>query len=275
MGYGWGGFTNGQIPYSAMVYCRGAWLEPTAAYWAEALATVFEHERGKPLMFLGFSEGFRVFGQWSDFDNGVRNTQTYYYVRKQRNPDAPAAAYPGGSIHGWALAVDVDLTYLNADDIDWLHTRGRAFGWNWDTTGRPNDEPWHLDFNLTPTEPFDPADYAPQTRTDDDEMISQETIDWLDKKFDALANVVRRESRYRAYKDKSNGQYVLISWDTGAKFGPTDNLGFLAAFAAETITHPVDIERAVEFEHDSFMTLLQHAESVREQLGGPTEPKHA
>lgn len=172
MGYGWGGFSNGQIPYDAMVYCRGAWLEPTAAYWAEAMGQVFERERGRPLMFLGYSEGFRVFGEWSDFDNGVRNTQTYYYMRKQRNPSAPAAAYPGGSIHGWALAVDVDLTHLDEDDIDWLHTRGRAFGWNWDTTGRPNDEPWHLDFNLDPTEPFDPNPApAPKPKKKEDPTV--------------------------------------------------------------------------------------------------------
>jgi D-alanyl-D-alanine carboxypeptidase len=159
MGYGWGGYANGQIPLSAMIYCRGAWLEPTAAYWAEAMGQVFEHERGKPLMFLGYSEGFRPLGQPGDFAAGRTNTQFFYAERKKADSAAPAAASPGGSIHGWALAVDVDLTHLNADDIEWLHTRGRAFGWNWDTTGRPNDEPWHLDFNLTPTEAFDPNQY--------------------------------------------------------------------------------------------------------------------
>jgi hypothetical protein len=183
-GYGWGGFSNGSIPYDAMVYCRGAWLEPTAAYWAEAMATVFEHERGKPLMFLGYSEGFRALGNPGDYAAGIGNTQYFYYERKKANPGAPAAATPRGSIHGWALAVDVDLTYLTAEDIEWLHTRGRAFGWNWDTTGRPNDEPWHLDFNLTPTEPFDPANYQKE-----DTLSAAEVADIKDHTQKAVNNL--------------------------------------------------------------------------------------
>lgn len=97
----------------------------------------------------------------------------------------------------------------------------------------------------------------------------------IEELFAQLANVVRREDRYRAFGDRQTGERVLIRWSTGATFGPTTNKEHLAIFAAENITHPVDLERAVMFDHDSFVILLEHAESVRVQLGGPASAELA
>lgn len=147
MGYGWGGYANGKIPYSALVFVRGAWLEAKAAFWAEAMSIVFFSVFGKHLV---YSEGFRDYERQEYlYDGWVRRLVGFF-----------VASFPGGSIHGWALAIDVDLTDMTAEEIDWLHTVGRLFGWNWDTTGKPNGERWHLDFNLEPIYPFDPANFT-------------------------------------------------------------------------------------------------------------------
>jgi GH25 family lysozyme M1 (1,4-beta-N-acetylmuramidase) len=52
--------------------------------------------------------------------------------------------------------------------------------------------------------------------TDDEEMISQDTQNWLNAKFEADASAVRRESRSRLYKNATTGEYVAINWDVNA-----------------------------------------------------------
>ena len=156
MGYGWGGYANGKVPYDALVLVRGAWLEPTAAYWAEIMSLVFNARFGKHLR---YSEGFRDYDRQVYLYNGWIN----------RLPGFFNAAYPGGSIHGWALAIDVDLTGMTREQINWLHVNGPQFGFNWETTGRPTGEDWHLDFNLTPTFDFNPADFGQKV----DEFMSE------------------------------------------------------------------------------------------------------
>lgn len=51
----------------------------------------------------------------------------------------PAAAVPGTSNHGWAIAVDV----LTRRAAAWVIKHGRRFGWSWDE-GRRVGEWWHF-----------------------------------------------------------------------------------------------------------------------------------
>jgi len=137
MGFAWGGYSNGRIPLSALTYVGGGYLRSDAAQAWAAMAAEFKATFGKELR---QSEGYR------DYDTQVAMKRYWTDRGKPQN-----AAAPGGSIHGWALATDIDLTGLSSTEINWLHTRGRAFGFDWEVTGRPLGEAWHLDFTLTQT----------------------------------------------------------------------------------------------------------------------------
>jgi hypothetical protein len=158
--YAWGGVANGNIALSLMKLALGVYLRVDAALALLAMAAAFEQRFG---VALRVTEGYRPLGSPGDYDAGRSNTQWYYWVRRQRDSSAPSAAPPGGSIHGWGLAVDINLNGMTRDMIEWLHTEGRKYGFNWDTTGRPSGEPWHLDFNLPVTASLDT-----ETKEDDD-----------------------------------------------------------------------------------------------------------
>lgn len=150
--YAWGGVVNGNIAVTLMKLALGVYLRADAAIALLGMAVAFEKRFGVPLR---VTEGYRPEGRPGDFAAGRDGTQWYYYERKQADPSAPAASYPKGSIHGWGLAIDVNLNDMTRDMIDWLHTEARKYGFNWDTTGKPNNEPWHLDFNLPVTASLD------------------------------------------------------------------------------------------------------------------------
>lgn len=135
--YAWGGQRNGYIPTSALKYTSGGLLRADAADAFDLMAAAFRRQFGKNLT---MSEGYR--------DYATQVEMKAYWTRQGKPGNAAA---PGGSIHGWALAVDIDLTGLSQQQVNWLHNEGRAFGYNWETTGRPTGEPWHLDFNLPVT----------------------------------------------------------------------------------------------------------------------------
>jgi hypothetical protein len=169
MGFAWGGHTNGRIPLSELTYIKGGYLRSDAANAYAAMAAEFEQTFGKPLF---MSEGYR------DYD-----TQVYMkaYWTSQGKPQNAAA--PGGSIHGWALATDIDLTGLTNEQINWLHTRGRDFGFDWETTGRPLGEAWHLDFTLTQTAglgytPIEEDDFL-SALTDEQQLDFYNKLNWL------------------------------------------------------------------------------------------------
>lgn len=110
MGYEWGGYKNGDIPFSALVKVQNEWFEPNAGKAiAAALAECARHGIN-----VHINEGFRPLGVPGDAKvhnesqtASKRSSQWFQYGRMQRG-ETPAAAYPGGSIHGWGKAADVN-----------------------------------------------------------------------------------------------------------------------------------------------------------------------
>lgn len=139
--YAWGGQRNGYIDASALQMVNGILLRADAASAYAAMARAFEARFGKK---LEASEGYRDYA-----------TQVYWKEWWTDRGKPGNAASPGGSIHGWGLAVDIDLApggvALTQEEVEWLHTVGREYGFNWESTGKPTGEPWHLDFNLPVT----------------------------------------------------------------------------------------------------------------------------
>lgn len=137
------------------------------------------------------------------------------------------------------------------------------------------------DISSLPTTPFEQEDTL--SAAERDEIVSAITAHTqavangerahMEELFAQLANVVRREDRLRMFGDKETGEYVAIDWSTGVRFGPTNRKDFPQVWAQELITHPIDIERAVMLSHEQFVILLEHADSVRNQLNTPIPPK--
>ncbi|QUC01241.1 M15 family metallopeptidase [Cellulosimicrobium cellulans] len=154
--HAWGGYSNGQIPDSALAALSiGGRLRPDAAAALERLRPAFEAGTGVRLaatdtyrpyeiqrqLFLSRyqpqASGNGPFGDVRVW-NGVR------YVRVQ----GPAAAVPGTSNHGWGLAVDfaagINSSFTSATYL-WMKANAGAYGWS-NATGRVIDEPWHWEF---------------------------------------------------------------------------------------------------------------------------------
>jgi hypothetical protein len=263
--FAWGGLSNGRIPEDRMVSIGGGnFLRADAAGHFEDWARAFNERFGKQLI---ASEGYRPYAEQ------VR-LKEYWTSRGQ----SYKAAAPGGSIHGWGLAVDIySWVYLDTTDSaehKWMRENAPTYGFDWYTTGAPIDEPWHFDyvggattasFISQPLEDTLSAAEVAQIQEHTQAVANNLLMD-VQKIVDEAKNVPRRESRFRAFKNKDTSEVVLVSWSTGATFGPTSEAAFLAVWAQENIVSPIDVERAVQLDAASFNTLLEHAAGVRKQL---------
>ena len=141
MGFAWGGQQNGRIDSSLMVDTGGGqFLRADAAAGLAQLKGAFRAVFGKDLT---TSECYRPYQRQVDLYNLYRLGQ------------GNMAANPGGSIHGWGLAIDINSWcyggQADTPEHNWLIDSGRSYGWDWFGTGKPSGEPWHFDYTLTPT----------------------------------------------------------------------------------------------------------------------------
>lgn len=125
---GWGGFSNGDIPTSAMVQVEsGDFLEPNAAAAWYAMQAACYAETG---VWISINEAYRSLAdQW-------------YYWNLYQSGQGNVAAYPGNSNHGRGVAVDM---YGYDAAWSWLQRRAGDFGWSW-ATGRASGERWHWEY---------------------------------------------------------------------------------------------------------------------------------
>jgi len=126
----WGGFSNGQIPLSAMRAVQGNnYFEPSFASLIEQLIAQAS-ARGVNIQ---INEGYRPLGVPND--QNIRNeSQTstggsnqWYQVGRQNRGETPSAATPGTSSHGWGQAADINPGANNATVNAIAQSLGLAF----------------------------------------------------------------------------------------------------------------------------------------------------
>lgn len=140
MSEAWGGFSNGQIPLSAMRMVAGQYFEPDMADRMEWLVA----QTG-----ITCQEGYRPLGVPAD--QYVRNesqtstggsNQWFQWGRYQRG-ETPSAGVPGTSSHGWGKAADITPGRENAGVRDACAKVGLVF--------TVASESWHVAAVGTPT----------------------------------------------------------------------------------------------------------------------------
>jgi hypothetical protein len=138
----WGGFSNGQIPASALcpLDAPGQLLRCDAAAAWNAMSAAYEAATGAPLC---ITDSYRSLA-----------------VQVRLRAEKPAlAAVPGTSNHGWALAVDLceagrtAMGYTTPAYL-WLKGNAASFGWahpGWAEPGAGQEEPWHWEYVGSPS----------------------------------------------------------------------------------------------------------------------------
>ena len=125
----WGGYTNGNIPLSALTNMGpGLYLRPDAATSMVAMQSAYRSATGDT---LSFNEGYRDYA-----------TQVMYWNRYKAGGNV--AASPGTSNHGWAEAVDFNISDQR---FNWLSANAASFGWDWETGAASGPEEWHWEYN--------------------------------------------------------------------------------------------------------------------------------
>jgi LAS superfamily LD-carboxypeptidase LdcB len=161
---------NGEMPeeYLQKLDFVGIKLEKHAAVKMNAMNKEFKAKFGYDITFSG---GYRTFNtqndifDWNYFDTGLnpysgvvdppskqagkgkgRKVGSF----KKGKPFGVAAAKPGGSQHGWGLAVDTsNIGQKGSPTFDFLEEIGPKYGWinpAWAKVPGPGFEPWHREY---------------------------------------------------------------------------------------------------------------------------------
>ncbi|UIN31556.1 M15 family metallopeptidase [Microbacterium binotii] len=145
----WGGYSNGNIPLSALKeVVNGRYLRPDAADAMIALRAAFQSARGHALI---VNDGYRSLANQWDAWNAYQ-------------AGGNLAAYPGTSNHGWGLAVDLGgqvYSGPNTGDHAWLRSNAGQYGWWWAGAHFSQIEPWHWEYNGS-TDPTLEDDLTPE-----------------------------------------------------------------------------------------------------------------
>lgn len=151
----WPGQRNGLIGLSLMSVVLGRRLHPAAATSFLAMRSALFLATG---VWIGLADAYRPLAEQdrvfrvrytSGHASGIWYAGTYW----RKRPGVPAAAVPGHSNHGWAMAVDISGYGSTSGRVfRWLLDHAGAFGWSW-TTGRNVNEPWHWEYVGSLTRP--------------------------------------------------------------------------------------------------------------------------
>ena len=139
MGDAWGGYKNGQIPLKAMRNAQGFLLRPDAA--EAMLGAIAELAKSNIKVFI--NETYRPLGAPADANirdaskTSTKCSNQWFQYGRMKRGETPAAAYPGTSVHGWAVAADI----TNGGNST-LRAVLRKYGWVFDVSS----ESWHSHF---------------------------------------------------------------------------------------------------------------------------------
>lgn len=152
------GKSNGRLPRSILVTVAGqaggadvTLVEPAARAWAAMAAAAAEAGHVLKIGWVNsayrpYSDQERIFR--ARYYPSMFGTRSWQGKRWRKHKGVAAAAVPGTSNHGWALAVDVGeesdgdagTESLDAGTLSWLKIHAHRFGWSWEI----QSEPWHL-----------------------------------------------------------------------------------------------------------------------------------
>lgn len=149
---GWSGHPNGQIPLSMLtqlspILGSGGYAQTDAANAFRRMAAEFEAAVGTPLK---FSEAYRSYETQVqlfteryvrvNYNTGIYWDGSYWKIK----PGVAAAAIPGRSNHGEALAFDFawPLTSWSTQGQQWFRANEARFGFS-SAQGVADGEPWH------------------------------------------------------------------------------------------------------------------------------------
>jgi LAS superfamily LD-carboxypeptidase LdcB len=143
---------NGELPKNLVKKVLGFELEVHAANKLAALNVKFKEQFGTNIQMSGGNRSFNTQNDifdWDYFDQ-------YSKGRKKPGSDGKpkrgtvAAAKPGTSKHGWALAIDTSfMGDKGSPKYDWMDANAPKYGWvnpAWAKKGGAGHEPWHWEY---------------------------------------------------------------------------------------------------------------------------------
>jgi hypothetical protein len=151
MVHAWGGYSNGQIPLSAMLAIDGNYFEPDMYARMVWMMNTCESQ-GMP---IHINEGYRPLGDPNDqyiTDESQTSTGTsnqWFQLGRMHRGETPSAGNPGFSSHGWGLAADIRPGRGHSIVEDACAAVGLIF--------TIDSENWHIAADGTPS-----VDYLPK-----------------------------------------------------------------------------------------------------------------
>lgn len=136
---------NGELPKYLVKKVLGFELEVHAANKLAELNVKFKEKFGKNIQMSGGNRSFdtqNTIFDWNYFDKTGK--------ARKKGDLGTAAAKPGTSKHGWALAIDTSfLGDKGSPKFDWMDINAPKYGWvnpGWAKKGGAGHEPWHWEY---------------------------------------------------------------------------------------------------------------------------------
>lgn len=149
MVHAWGGYSNGQIPLSAMIAVQGNnYFEPDMAARMNYLLNTCSAQGVN----IHINEGYRPLGAPADryvtveSQTSTGGSNQYFQLGRMDRGETPSAGTPGTSSHGWALAADINPGRGNATVASVCAQLGLIF--------TVASEAWHVAADGTPSIPY-------------------------------------------------------------------------------------------------------------------------
>lgn len=105
----WGGYSNGQIPLSAMAELQGQYFEPSMF---QAMVSLINQCAAQGVD-IHINEGYRPLGDPSDryvineSQTSTGGSNQWFQLGRMDRGETPSAGTPGTSSHGWGMAADI------------------------------------------------------------------------------------------------------------------------------------------------------------------------
>jgi hypothetical protein len=120
----WGGYSNGNIPLSALVQINYPGVVPFH-YSNDALPYVYMAPGAAERLLLMLAAYHNAFGGYLRVSEGYRTYAAQVWLANNGNP--PRGGTPGQSNHGWGQAVDFDYGLLTTTQANWLNANGPSW----------------------------------------------------------------------------------------------------------------------------------------------------